>query len=196
MMKLLLVDDQSIVVDGISRLLSKSAKELVKQAKSIDDALDYFDESEFDILVTEYNLIDANCLHLLRKIKSIYPNSKIIVLSMQDEVRLIEIITGDNTKQDLVEVISDDGGGKIQLSKQISDIIYHAKHDKKKPKLLSGKEKNVLNLIAREYSHQEIAKKLALNEKAVESCCKNLYKKTKTSSTEGLLIYAFANNLV
>jgi DNA-binding NarL/FixJ family response regulator len=195
-MKLLLVDDQSVVVDGISRLLSKSASELVEQAQSITDALEYFDESEFDILVTEYNLIDTNDILLLRKIKRIYPNSQIIVLTMQDEAHLIELISGNNAMQDLTEVISQQSGGKVHLNKQISDIIYHVKHNAKKPKLLSKKEKKVLELIARDYTNQEISKKLALNEKSIDSCCKSLLKKTKTSSTEGLLKFAFANNLV
>jgi DNA-binding NarL/FixJ family response regulator len=115
---------------------------------------------------------------------------------MQDEAHLIELISGNNSMQDLTEVISQQNGGKVQLNKQISDIIYHVKHYAKKPKLLSSKEKKVLKLIARDYTNQEIAKKLVLNEKSIDSCCKSLLKKTKTSSTEGLLKFAFANNLV
>ncbi|MEN8247691.1 MAG: response regulator transcription factor [Bacteroidota bacterium] len=195
-MKILLIDDQSIVVDGISRLLTKSVKELVEQAKSIDDALHYFDESEFDILVTEYNLIDSNGIQLLRKIKRIYPNIQIIVLSMQDESRLTDLIAKDNQARDLVNILEEVGNGKIQLSKQISDIIFHAKHENKKSKLLSSKEDKVLQLIAQEYTKQEIAKALSINEKSVESYHKSLLKKTKTSSIEGMLKYAFANNLV
>ena len=72
-MKILLVDDQEILMDGIANLLSKSAYEVVEKANSVDEALSYFNETEFDILIADYNIVDDNGLILIRKVKQVYP---------------------------------------------------------------------------------------------------------------------------
>ena len=94
-MKILLVDDQAILMDGIANLLSKSAHEVVEKANTVDEALKYFNETEFDILIADYNIIDDNGLVLIRKVKDVYPNMKLIVLSMHDEIHLVEEILKD-----------------------------------------------------------------------------------------------------
>ena len=65
-MKVLLVDDQAILMDGIANLLSKSAYEVVEKANSIDDALRYFNETEFDILLDEAG-VDRSLPALVRQ---------------------------------------------------------------------------------------------------------------------------------
>lgn len=205
MMKILLVDDHAILLDGIANLLEKSAKDLVERANTVDEALNYFTEAEFDILITDFNLIDENGLDLLRKIKKIYPNLKIIVLSMHDEANLVheilkEGIHGNVLKKeshkDLVEAIEGISNGKAHLNKEISNILHSAIKQNEENKIITKREKEVLALLAQDYSEDEIAEKLAIKPKSIQKINKTIYKKTKTSTTEGLLKFAYANNLI
>ena len=204
-MKILFVDKQEILLDGIAKLLAKSAHDLVENANSIGDALNYFTEAEFDILITDFNLVDDNGLALIRKVKKIYPKLKIIVLSMRDEAHLVEEILKNGSKNyvfekdshhNLDEVLDAIDKGKIILNDDINKILLAPTNQNKRKKLLTSREKEVLKLISDECNSKEIANELAITEKTVESHRKNIFKKTKTSSEIGLLKYAYANNLV
>ena len=204
-MKILFVDKQEILLDGIANLLAKSAHDLVENANTIGDALNYFSEAEFDILITDFNLVDDNGLALIRKVKKIYPKLKIIVLSMRDEAHLVEEILkngSDNyvlendTHHNLIEALDSIDKGKIILNEEINKILLGQASQSKKVKPLTAREKEVLRLISDEHSSKDIANELAITEKTVESHRKNIFKKTKTSSEIGLLKYAYANNLI
>jgi DNA-binding NarL/FixJ family response regulator len=204
-MKILLVDDQAILMDGIANLLSKSAYEVVEKARSVNDALKYFNETEFDILIADYNIIDDNGLILIRKVKQVYPNLKIIVLSMHDETHLVEEILKDkingqvinkNAHHDLVEALNQIEKGKIQINKKINKIIHRALEPGEEVVKLTEKEDAVLKLIAINYTKKEIGLELALSDRSVNTLCRSLFKKTKTTSIVGLLKFAYANNLV
>lgn len=204
-MKILLVDNHEILLDGIAQLLSKSVNEVVERAKTIEDALEYFDTTEFDILIADYNVIDDNGLVLIRKVKQIYPNLKLIVLNMNDEAHLVEEILKEGTSShklskkahhDLSEALTAIKKGKIQISDKINTIIQHAVTQQNHSFNLTEKEQTALNLIARNYSKKEIGEEMKLSERSVNTVCRSLFKKTKTSSIVGLLKYAYANNLV
>ena len=204
-MKILFVDKQEILLDGIANLLAKSAHDLVENANTIGDALNYFSEAEFDILIADFNLVDDNGLALIRKVKKIYPRLKIIVLSMRDEAQLVEeilkngsdnYVLEDDTHHNLIEVLDSIDKGKIILNEEINKILLGQTSQSKKVKPLTAREKEVLKLVSDEHSSKEIANELAITEKTVESHRKNIFKKTKTSSEIGLLKYAYANNLI
>jgi DNA-binding NarL/FixJ family response regulator len=202
-MKILFVDEKAILLDGIAKLIAKSAHDLVEKANTVDDALSYFSDAEFDILITDFNLVDDNGLDLIRKAKKIFPKLKIIVLSMDDEAHLAKEIVKEGvdviekeSHYDIVEALDAVAKGKVVLSLEINKILTQALTKNKNDKLLSGREKEVLKLISDDYTTNEIATVLTITEKTVETHRKNLFKKTKTSSVIGLLKYTYANNLI
>ena len=202
-MKILLVDKQEILLDGIANLLAKSAYDLVENAQTIDEALHYFSEAEFDILITDFNLIDSSGLELIRKVKRIYPKLKIIVLSMHDEAHLAKEIIKEGvdvlqeeSHYDIVEALKLVSKGKVVLSKEINEILNRTLDKNKNSQLLSDPEKAVLKLISDNYTTNKIASVLTITEKTVEKHRKNLFNKTRTSSIPGLLKYSYANNLI
>jgi DNA-binding NarL/FixJ family response regulator len=204
-MKILFVDDKTILLDGISKLLEKSAHELVEKTNSIDEALQYFEETEFDILISDFNLVDDNGLDLIRKVKKIYPGLKIIVLSMHDEAHLAEEIIKEgvdgyllkkDSHHDLVEALETIDKGKVYLSDEINQILQKALDHNVEADLLTKKEHEVLQQIAENDDIGKIAEHLSVSKRTIESHRKRLFKKTKTSSNVGLLKYAYANNLI
>jgi DNA-binding NarL/FixJ family response regulator len=204
-MKILLVDDNTLLLDGLSNLLAKSAYEVVEKAHTIEEALKYFDETEFDILVTDFNIVDDNGLILIRKVKQIYPNLKIIVLSMHDEAHLIKEILKEGvdgyvlrkeTHHELVEALDKVKKGKIYLSNEINDLIHNALNHTDDTLKLTEKEREVLKLIANNHSKKGIATVMHLSDRSVNTICRSLFKKTKTTSIVSLLKFSYANNLV
>ena len=204
-MKILFVDEKEILLDGIAMLLAKSAHELVEKANTINEALNYFSEAEFDILITDFNLVDDNGLNLIRKAKKIYPKLKIIVLSMHDEAHLIKEILSDGVNdyplkkgshQHLVEALEAADKTKVIINEDINKIINGALDQNKKANLLSKREKEVITLISNDFTTQEIAEQLGITQKTSDGHYKALLKKTKTSTVNGLLKYAYANNLI
>jgi len=204
-MKILFIDKQEILLDGIAKLLAKSAHDLLERTNTIDEALNYFSEAEFDILIADYNLVDDNGIALIRKVKLIYPKLKIIVLSMHDEAHLAKEILKEGVNSnildkeshyDLIEALESVEKGKIVLNTDINNILTKSLNKNNNDRLLSAREKEVLRLISNDSATKEIAEKLSITEKTVEVHCKNIFKKTKTSSIIALLKYAYANNLI
>lgn len=204
-MKILLVDDKTILLDGISNLLEKSAHELVENANSVDEALQYFEKTEFDILISDFNLVDDNGLELIRKVKKIYPCLKIIVLSMHDEAHLAEEIIKEgvngyllkkDSHHDLVEALETIDKEEVYLSDEINQILLKALDHNVDADLLTKKEYAVLKQLAENDDSVKIAEHLSVSKRTVDSHRKSLLKKTKTSSNVGLLKYAYANNLI
>ncbi|WP_461788989.1 response regulator transcription factor [Pedobacter sp.] len=62
--------------------------------------------------------------------------------------------------------------------------------------VLSTRELEIIQLITEEYSNEEIAKKLAISKRTVETHRKNIFKKTKVKSVVGLVMLAVKNNLI
>jgi two-component system nitrate/nitrite response regulator NarL len=204
-MKILLVDDHSILLDGVSTLLTKSAYEVVKKAHNVDEALTYFKETEFDILITDFNIVDDNGLVLIRKLKHIYPNLKIIVLSMQDEAHLIKEILKDGVNghvlkkenhHNLVTALDLVDKEEVYLSDELTNIIHNALEHTNDNVKLNKKESRVLKLIANNYTKKEIGAEIKASDRSVNTLCKSLFKKTKTTSIVGLLKFAYAHNMV
>ncbi|HZY78001.1 MAG TPA: response regulator transcription factor, partial [Cyclobacteriaceae bacterium] len=67
---------------------------------------------------------------------------------------------------------------------------------KDEPELLTDRELDVLRLIAKEFSNKEIADKLFISERTVETHRKNIFRKTKTSSLVGLIKFAYEHKMV
>ena len=86
----LLVDDHAMILEGVSRVINESREfEVTQTATSVSEALQFLKIQQFNILITDYNLPDHNGLYLVRECKKLYPELKIIVLSMHDEAHLI-----------------------------------------------------------------------------------------------------------
>ena len=82
------------------------------------------------------------------------------------------------------------------ISPEITPMMLANMNSEQPEELLSERERQVLNLIAREYSNKQIAEKLFISERTVETHRKNIFRKTNTTSLVGLIKYAFANNLI
>lgn len=205
-MRVVLVDDHAIIVDGIKGILSKIEDlEIVHTANRAEDALNFFKNNQADLLITDFNMPGMDGLTLIHTVKRIMPSLKIIVLSMHDEVHLTKEIlkSGVNayvlkkdTQQELLAAIHEVQQGKVYLSNDINKLLIMNLDNPEEGKLLTDREREIVKLIAKEYNNKEIAEELFISERTVETHRKNIFRKTGTSSLVGLIKFAYANNLI
>ncbi len=212
MHSLLLVDDHQIIRDGI-RFYFEGDKEFAieDEAENGLQALDFLKEKAYDIVLTDINMPEMDGVELMKNIKENYPDQKVLVLSMFNEAAYINkmIALGANgyilkksTKNELVEAIKKILEGGDHYSDEVyKTIIGNIAGKKPKQRLtletdLSDREKEILVLITNEYSNQEIADKLFISIRTVETHKRNLLEKTGCKNVAGLVMYAVERNLV
>ncbi|SNS01012.1 two component transcriptional regulator, LuxR family [Belliella buryatensis] len=205
-MKIFLVDDHAILLDGIKSILEKEPTlKVIGEANTAEVALEFIKQNEVDLLITDFNLPEMDGLALVRLVKKISPITKIIMLSMHDEVHLVKeilkegingyILKNDSHKE-LLSAIAAVDAGKIYLSNDINKIIINSLQFPDEERMLTDREREILKLIAKEFSNRDIADQLFISERTVETHRKNIFRKTKTNSLVGLIKFAYANNLI
>lgn len=205
-MKILLVDDHTILLDGVKSLLGREEDlQVVGQAGSAEAALEFLKKQDVDLIITDYSMPGMDGLSLLNTVKRIAPDTKIILLSMHDEVHLVKEIlkAGVNgyvlkkdTHKELLSAIHDVKNGKVYLSSDVNKMLITNLNNPDEGKLLTDREREILKLIAKEYTNKNIAEELFISERTVETHRKNIFRKTGTNSLVGLIKFAYANNLI
>ena len=204
--KLLIVDDHRIVLDGLKSLFVQDAEfEIMATANSAEEALRHLQVSHPDILLTDYRLPGLNGLELTAVVKEKYPTVKRVILSMHDEGILVKQILKEGVDGYLLKSIQQSElkmalhqimDGFPYVSPEITRMVLADMNNQQTDELLSERERQVLNLIAKECSNKQIAEKLFISERTVETHRKNIFRKTNTTSLVGLIKYAFANKLI
>jgi DNA-binding NarL/FixJ family response regulator len=193
-------------MDGIKSLVEKDESLCVVHMEvSAEKALEYLKTSDVDLLITDFNLPGMDGLSLIHTMKRIRPELKIIVLSMHNEIHLVKeilragvngyVLKNDSHRQ-LLQAIADIKDGKVFLSSDVNKILIGNLQNPDEGKMLSDREREILKLVAKEYTNNEIAQELFISERTVETHRKNIFRKTGTSSLVGLIKFAYANNLI
>lgn len=204
--KLLIVDDHRIVLDGLKSLFDQDDQfEIIGAASSAEEALRFLQIRIPDILLTDFRLPGLNGLELAVVVKQKFPSIKRVILSMHDEALLVKQILKEGIDGYLLKSIQQSElkialrqimDGYPYVSPEITRMVLADMNSEQPDELLSERERQVLNLIARECSNKQIAEKLFISERTVETHRKNIFRKTNTTSLVGLIKYAFANKLI
>ena len=204
--KLLIVDDHRIVLDGLKSLFDQDNQfEIIGAASSAEEALRFLQSRIPDILLTDFRLPGLNGLELAMLVKQKFPSVKRVILSMHDEALLVKQILKEGIDGYLLKSIQQSElklalhrimDGYPYVSPEITRMVLADMNNQQPDQLLSERERQILNLIARECSNKQIAEQLFISERTVETHRKNIFRKTNTSSLVGLIKYAFANRLI
>ena len=204
--KILLVDDHTILLDGLKSLLHKSDKNLtIETAASGIEALQKLKSFNADIVITDLNMPGMDGMELIKAIKEQLPPTKIIVLSLHDEAHYIRTvmkhrvqgyILKNDSGTELIEAVEKVLEGKTYLSSKISEIMMDQLDQPATEQLLSERELQILKLITAEFSNKQIADKLFISERTVETHRKNIFRKAGTNTVVGLVKFAYTNNII
>jgi len=199
-----LADDHAIVLDGVQALLSAIPSiQVVGKASDGKEVIEIIKDEEVDMVITDYSMDGMDGLTLIRHIKASSPHIKVIMLSMHDEPSIVQevyaagvdgYILKKHTHQELVNAIYVVAGGSRYCSPEVDKILMK-KLQPEASAQLTDRELDVLKLLIDELNTRQIADKLDISERTVETHRKNLLRKTNSSNIVGLIKYAHAQNL-
>lgn len=209
--KIIIADDHKMFLDGLLSILShKEEYEIILTAESGKNVVKYVDinaKDGIDLIITDINMPDVNGMELNKHIKTHHPKIKTLVVSMLHDARSVQTLTKDQVdgyipknaeKDELLLAIETILKGDKYFSQTIKDIYLKGmfSNEQSIEESLSKREKEVLKLIALEYTTQEIADELFLSKHTIESYRKNLISKLEVRNLAGLTKYAIKLGLL
>jgi DNA-binding NarL/FixJ family response regulator len=201
MVRILIIDDHPLVIDGIKTMLKDETYfHIEAAAKTGKEALCYLDGSSPDIILLDINLPDTDGLKLCELIRARNKTVKIIGLTYVNEAGIITqlIKRGANgyllknmEREELILAMNQVMDGIIYLSKAANEKIIQQlqPYDLSKNNIpaFTRREKEILTLLAEGLTSQEIAAKLFLSTYTVDTHRKNMLQKFNVHNTTALL---------
>jgi len=203
--KVLIVDDHPIVRQGLSELIDQETDLKVSaQAENANQALNAIKETPPDIAIVDIALKETSGIELIKDIKAQYPQLPVLVLSMHDESLYAERVLRAGAKgyimkqeatEDVITAIKKVLEGRIYLSrkmteKMMSKLVGRTQEPTSPVERLSDRELEVFLLIGQGHSTRQIADKLFLSIKTIETYRAHLKEKLDLESSAKLLQYA------
>jgi DNA-binding NarL/FixJ family response regulator len=199
MIRVFLIDDHPLVLEGVRALLAGSPDLTVAgSATSAAAALAWLSANDADVVLLDVNLPDLNGIELCQKIKQAWPAVRVLGLSTFKErsyvTKMIEqgasgYLLKNAAREEIEDAIRAAHQGRMYLNMEIASLIVApAAADKsQRAPVLTAREKEVLALIGEGFTNQEIAEKLFISTLTVDSHRKNLLAKFSAKNTAALI---------
>ncbi len=209
-LKILIVDDHQILIDGIEAMLQDVDNfEVVNKLLDGKIALSYLAHNPVDILLTDLYMPKMTGIELTQRVKKDFPDVKVLALSVSYDVSIVHdlmdagisgFILKTIGRNELIEAINEVSRGNVYFSREVSNEILRSlasRNDSEEETYrLTDREIEILKLISQEFSNADIAKQLYISERTVETHRKNIYRKTNTKTIVGLIKYAVERKLI
>jgi len=211
--KIVLVDDHRLFLDGIKSLLSEvDFIDIIGEASSGNEALDLLTNIKPDIIMMDISMKGLSGIDVSKEITMLYPDIKIMILSMHTNEEFVinaikagakGYLSKDTSKEELLDAIQIIQEGGECYSKLISENFlksyvkkYKAEQSLIENKILTQREIEILKLAVHGLSNKEIADKLFISTKTVDSHKNNIMQKLKLKNTAEMVLYAVKNKLI
>lgn len=209
MTRILLVDDYPVVVEGLKHILSEAIPEgEFGVAGTAVEAVRMFRSAKWDLVVLDVSLPDGSGLDVLKQLRTIRPQTPVLVLSMYPEdqfaVRLLRAgasgyVTKEAAARDLVTAVRRVcSGGKYvspTLAERLADEI-HTRAARAPHEALSDREYLVFRMLSGGQTVKQIANQLGLSPQTVSTHRARLLEKMGMKSNADLVRYATDRRLL
>ena len=196
-MKLLLVDDHTVVREGVRRLLSIFVDAVVVEAKTGREALAVFRVEKPEVVILDLNLPGSGGLDLLRRLLIEDPKTKILIFSMHTTPLYVAramqagargYISKGAGAEELVEAIRQImGGGRYVERDLAADLAVNVLGSDDSGKALSARELDIMRLLAKGKGLSDIADALGISYKTVANTCTAIKHKLLVERTSDLI---------
>jgi DNA-binding NarL/FixJ family response regulator len=213
--KVILADDHQLVRDGIHSLIRDAKNiDIIDEAADGIELLEKLKLVKPDIIVLDVSMPRLSGIEVTKRITDEFPSVKVLVLSMftSEEYIFNAIKAGakgylpkNTSKKELLEAIYSINAGNEYFSESISNIILKSYIKKaktnddysgNKQNVLSSRELEILTLFAEGNTNQEIAEKLFISIRTVESHKNHIMQKLELKTTVDLVKFAIKNNII
>jgi two-component system, NarL family, response regulator NreC len=204
--RILLAEDHVIVRQGLRALLEQAGMTVIGEASDGQEALRIAHEQHPDVAILDIAMPHLNGLETARRLREALPQTKIVLLTMHTEdpyvleamqAGAVGYVLKTQAAADIVQAIRDVVHGEIYLSSRVSRAVvkaYLTRSDLPTDPLTS-REREILQLISEGQTTKEIAWRLGLSAKTVESHRIRLMRKLDIHETATLVRYAIRRGL-
>jgi DNA-binding NarL/FixJ family response regulator len=203
--KVLLVDDHALFREGVAEIFdAEEGMEVVGVAANGKEAVELTAEVKPDVVLLDVEMPVMGAEQAIRQILCTSPSSKILVLTMYDEPRLVRkllmlgahgYLVKNATREELVAAVRTVHRVKdrivLSVSRSTADRLEGSEQS-----VLSSRELEVLLLIARAMSNSEVASRLHISEGTVKRHLTNIYAKLGVSSRADAAKKALMSGLI
>jgi len=208
---IILADDHKLFLEGLVRLIKQEDDLHVLYhahgGKYIAQYVDSHPDETIDLVITDISMPDFDGIALNNHLKGAHPEIKTLVVSMHMDAGMVDTLIQQDVdgylsknadSAEFLTAIRSILRGEKYFSESVKQAYADSVFNKKKDTLemLTSREKEVLKLIAEEYTTQEIADKLFLSKHTVESYRKTLFVKLNVRNLAGLTKYAIKLGLI
>lgn len=208
--QIIIVDDHQIFRAGLKTMLNETPNfKVIAEAADGEEFLKILENYTPDVILMDIKMPNLNGIGATREALKKYPNLKIIALTMFSEQEycrdmidagaegfVLKNIEQDELEKAIVRVTE----GENYFSQEVMDVICKLEDKNTKKQSidlkLTQRELEILQLLCKGLSNQEISKELFISPRTVEGHRANLLNKTGSKNTVKLVMYAIKNKLV
>ncbi len=210
--RVIIADDHAIIREGLKSLLERRGIIVSAIAKNGREAIELAALHQPDLVIMDISMPDLNGMEATAVIRREVPHIKIIGLSMHSGKNIIDkmfssgasgYILKDSAFEELHEAIQEVLKGNFYLTPSIARMYVNSEEnafqtleDISKSKELSKKEREVLQMVAEGAKTRDIAERLNLSIKTVESHRRNMMKKLSIFTIAGLTKFAIQEGII
>lgn len=204
--RIVIVDDHPLVREGLIGLLSAQSDFLVcGEAAGVVEARQVVASAKPDVAIIDLTLSDGTGIELIKELKAKYQGLKLLVLSMHDESLFAEramragavgYVSKHEASRTIVQAVRSILAGKLYLSPNMTELVvqraFVAGADLSRPPVdrLTDREREVFELIGQGLSSRQIAVKLEVSPKTIETHREHIKEKLELSTGTELTRYA------
>lgn len=211
LIRVLLVDDHPLVIDGIqARLEDEGGIDVVGRASNGQEAIEAARQLQPDVILMDISMPVMNGLEATRVLQAQMPDTRVLILSMHDNreymVQLIQsgakgYILKDVSAAEMVSAVETVYKGGTYFSASASQTLFSqfdvpGATPSPVASALTQRESTVLKLLAEGRNNKEIAKVLGISVRTVETHRQNIKSKLDIHTAAGLTRYAIEHDLV
>ena len=208
-----IADDHEIFLEGIKLLLRKLPEvTLVGQALNGKELVELVGKKKPDVVLTDIKMPVMDGVQACKLIRQNFPDISVIAITMfDDEYLVVDMLEAgargyllkNTNKKEIITAIQTVTNGDTyyckETSARLTKIIAKSKFDpflKTSLPSLTEREKEIIVLICQQYSNKEIAAKLEISSRTVETHRENIHEKIGARNSIGIAIYAMKHDLV
>lgn len=213
MIRLFVVDDHALFLSGVRAELAEMSErfEIVGTASDVDEAIAAIRESAPEVVLVDVHMPGGGGLAVVTNVSATHPEVTFLALSVsdaaEDVIAMIRAgargyVTKSISSDDLADAIERVHGGDAVFSPRLAgfvlDAFAHRLPEQADPELdqLTQREKEVLRLIARGYPYKQVARRLSISVKTVETHVSSVLRKLQLSSRYELTRWASDRRIV
>ena len=209
MIRILVVDDHTIVRQGLKQILGEEKDmNVVEEASNGQEALQKIGKSEYDCVLLDISMPGRSGLEVLKDIKALRPKLPVLILSMHSEelyaIRALRAgasgyLTKASASEELIGAIRKVSAGRKYVSTSLAEkLAFELDADASKPphETLSDREYQVMIMLASGKTVKEIADEVCLSVKTISTYRTRIMEKMNLKKNAELTLYAIQHHLI